>query len=134
MTNSCTTQPQDMKCCSCHFPPAFLDKGGGVAQLVERRTRYPMTRGSNPSGAQEKIVSFSEEKMLCWLVVVVPNPPVCIRTHKNYHVRTLKIHVQSLVDYGNTKRPSMHLSDRVALLLRLLQPYRVKASRISRLG
>ena len=42
--------------------------GDGVALLVERRTQdsmTPVTRGSNPSAAQEQFVSFSESKMLC---------------------------------------------------------------------
>ena len=42
--------------------------GDGVAQLVERRTLDPKTRGSNPAcvrSPQEKCVSFSESKMLC---------------------------------------------------------------------
>ena len=41
--------------------------------------------------------------------------PMCIRTHNNDHVRTLKIissPCQSSVDYGNMKTPSMHFTDR----------------------
>ena len=46
--------------------------GGGAAQLVERQTQDPvdsMTRVWTQSGAQEKLVSFSESKMLCWLAL-----------------------------------------------------------------
>ena len=39
--------------------------GDGVAQLVQRRTRIQRTKVRTPSGAQEKLVSFSESKMLC---------------------------------------------------------------------
>ena len=69
---------------------------------------------------------------------VCPTAPVCILTHKNDHVCTLKnpvvhvffwgvffwgfsvVHVERSVDYGNTKRPSMPLWDWVVPLLRLL--------------
>ena len=53
----------------------------GMAQLGERRTRDPKTGGSNPGPVMSTInicESFSESKMLCWLVVVVPNPRVYI--------------------------------------------------------
>ena len=65
--------------------------GDGVAQLVEHWTQDPKDEGSNPVRSTiKKIVSFSESKM-CRLVVGVPNPLLCLRTHKNDHIRTLQI-------------------------------------------
>ena len=40
----------------------------GVAQLVERQTQDPKTRGSNPAcvrSTRKNVESFSESKMLC---------------------------------------------------------------------
>ena len=68
-----------------------------VAQLVERRTRDPKTRGSNPAcvrSTRKKCENFSESKLLCCAdsLSVCPNPRVCItRTHKKAHVCTLRI-------------------------------------------
>ena len=55
--------------------------GGRVVQLVEYRTLDSMTSATQvrtPSGAQDKFVSFSQSKMLCWLAVSVPNPCVYV--------------------------------------------------------
>ena len=53
---------------------------GGVAQLVERHTRDPKTEGFEPRLRQKCVDSLS----------VCPTP-VCMRTHKNDHIHTLKI-------------------------------------------
>ena len=45
---------------------------------------------SNPSEAQETSVSSSESNMCADSLSVCPTP-VCMRMHKNDHVRTLKI-------------------------------------------
>ena len=71
-----------------------LARGDGVAQWVERRTRDPRTRGSNPvMGAEGKIVRvFSESKNVVLTSCRCVNAtPVFIRMHENDHVRTLKI-------------------------------------------
>ena len=52
--------------------------------LVERRTQDPKDRGSNPVRSTILMCEFSESKMLC-------PTPLCIRAHKNDHVRTLNI-------------------------------------------
>ena len=68
-----------------------------VAQYLERRPQDPMdsmTGGSNPvkEQHQNKIVSvFSSQKWCADSCSVCPIPRVCIRTHENNHVRTLKI-------------------------------------------
>ena len=63
-------------------------RGDGVAQVVDHRTRDPKIRGSNPSRSTRK--SFPESKCCADSLSVCPTP-VCLRTHKNDHVRTLKI-------------------------------------------
>ena len=69
-----------------------------------------MTRVWTPSGVQERFLNFSESKILCWLTVCVSNPSVLYA-----HIRMIMYTrsrscspCQSLVDYGNTKRLSMH--------------------------
>ena len=47
-------------------PVEDIVSGDGLAQLVERRTRDPKTRGSNPvRSARNNCDSFSEAKTLC---------------------------------------------------------------------
>ena len=107
---------------STRFSPHIRLVGDGVAQLVERWTRNPKDWGSNPVRSTGNICEFSAESKMCWLAVGVPNLRVYICTHKNYHVRTIKILLcspcQSSVDYGNTKRPSMHWKVIAELALR----------------
>ena len=59
--------------------------------------------------------SFLSQKCCADSLLVCP-APVCIRTHKNTHVRTLTnypvVHVGSSVDYGNRKISSMHFTVR----------------------
>ena len=79
-----------------------------VAQLVERRPRDPikwLTRGSNPVRSTRTICErfFSESKLLCWLVVSVPNPRVIIRTHKHDHVRRLNI-LLSMLEFDGLRK------------------------------
>ena len=113
-----------------------VSRGGGVAQLVERRTQKSKDPKFEPRQEHKKTLGvFSSQNVVLTRRCV--QPPVFIRAHKNAHVRTLKIPCstcQSSVDYGNAKRPSMHLQDWVALLLRQLQPYPRKVARISRKG
>ena len=66
----------------------------GVARLVQRRglqVERPQVRTPSASGAQENIVSFVLVKNVVLTRCRCAQPPVCIRTHKNDHVRTLKI-------------------------------------------
>ena len=49
--------------------------GNGVAQLVEHRLEIQRPQVRTLPGAQEKFECF-QVKMLCWLVVDVPNPHV----------------------------------------------------------
>ena len=62
-------------------------RGDGVAQLVERRTRDPKDRGSNPVSSTRKKCEFFRVKN----VVLTPCRCVYARTHKNDHVRMIKI-------------------------------------------
>ena len=78
--------------------------GDKVAQLVERRTRDPNTRGSKPLlGAQEKSVKICPSQKCCADSLSVCPAPVCIRTHKNDHVRTIKI-LLSMSDFGELRK------------------------------
>ena len=89
------------------------------AQLVKRRTRDPKTQGSNPIRSTRKsysIESFSESKCADSLSMC---PTPCIRMITYAHKRSCSP-CPSSVDYENTKGPSMHLLEWVALLLRLL--------------
>ena len=67
-----------------------------VSQLIERQTQDPKTRGSNSElWVWDKKLSFSESKLLCWLVVGVPTSPrVYVRTHKNYQCQSCYMHVK----------------------------------------
>ena len=69
-----------------------LDMGDAVAQLVERLTRDPKSRGYNPirSIRKKTVRVFSESKCCADSLSLCPTA-VCIRTHKNDHVRTLQI-------------------------------------------
>ena len=50
-------------------------------------------------------VRSTRTKCECRLVVGVPNPPVCIRTDKKGHVRTLKIKfLQSTSEFGGSRK------------------------------
>ena len=60
--------------------------GDGVAQLVERRTQYLM---ANPIRSTRKMYKFFSKK--CADSLSVCPTPMCISTHKNDHVHTLKI-------------------------------------------
>ena len=71
--------------------------------IVRASTRDPKTRGSNPVWSTRQIcVSFSESKCCADSLSVCPTP-VCIRTHKNDHVRTLKI-LQSTSEFGGLQK------------------------------
>ena len=61
-----------------------------MAQLVERWTRDPKTRGSNPVRRTSKqfCEGFPESKCCADSLLVCPTPG-CIITHKNDHIRTL---------------------------------------------
>ena len=58
-------------------------------------------------------LSVSESQLFCADSLWVCSTLECIRTRTSDHVRTLKIITCSpwSVDYGNTKRPSMHYTD-----------------------
>ena len=77
----------------------WLNLGDGVAQLVERRTRDPETRGSNPiRNTRKSCGSFSPR------VKNVVLTRLCAQQHMCTHVKDHVIHVSSM-DYG----PSMQL-------------------------
>ena len=63
----------------------------GVAQLVERRTQDSKDSGSNPYRSTTKNVWVFPSHKCCADSLSVCPIPVCIRTHKNKYVRTLKI-------------------------------------------
>ena len=62
-----------------------------VAQLLERRIKIRSPEVRTPSGAQQKIVRVFMIQKYCADSLPVCLTPVCMRTHKNAHVRTLKI-------------------------------------------
>ena len=62
-------------------------RGNGVARLVEIQRPEVQT----PSEAQEKFVRVFLSQKCCADSLSVCPTPVCIRTHKNEHIRTLKI-------------------------------------------
>ena len=73
-------------------------RGDGVAQSDGLEIQRPEVRTWSASGAQEQCVRvFRSQKMLCWLAVGLP---VCIRTHKNGHVRTLT----SMSEFGGLRK------------------------------
>ena len=65
--------------------------GDGVAQWVERRTRDPKTRGSNPVKSTRKMCAIFRVKNVVLTRCRCAQTPVCMRTRNNDHVRTLKI-------------------------------------------
>ena len=68
-------------------------RGDRVAQWLERRTRdsvTSVTRVRTPLGAQGNFVIFVPSQTCADSLSVCPTP-VCIRTRKDDHVRTLKI-------------------------------------------
>ena len=69
------------------------DHGAEVTQFLERRTQDPKDRGSNPVRSTRTTLIFSRvnKVVLARCRCVCAQPPVCIRAHKNEHVRTLKI-------------------------------------------
>ena len=82
-------------------------QGGSVGRASDSRStdlRFEPHQGHKTNLCQFFRVK-NAELTCCWSV-----QPPCIPMHKNDHVHTLKIlsPCQSLVDYRNTKRPSMH--------------------------
>ena len=75
---------------SCYKASHINYWGDGVAQLAEHRLQIQRPEIRTPSGEQEQIVSFFAESKCCADSSVCPTP-VCVRLHKNGHVRTLKI-------------------------------------------
>ena len=65
--------------------------GDGVAQYLSVGLEIPKTRGSNPVRRKQNMCeSFSESKCYADSLSVCITP-VYTRTHRNNHVRTLKI-------------------------------------------
>ena len=68
---------------------------------------------SSPVRCTRKTVRVFPGQKCCADSLSVCPTPVCVHTHTNDHVRTLKIPYrspcQSSVDYGSLRRPSMHL-------------------------
>ena len=83
LTRACRPLIRQLKC----------TKGDGVAQLVEHRLDIQRSEVRTPSGTQYKknCESFSESNFCADSLSSVCPTPVCIRTHNNGHVRTLKI-------------------------------------------
>ena len=92
---SCSKKAQTL---DTHTRLYSMDRGGGVAQLVERRTQAPKDRGSNPVKSTRRICEFFRVKN-----VVLTRPPPVYYTHKNDHVRTLKI-LYSMSEFGGLRK------------------------------
>ena len=75
------------ECTWCIF---LTEWGDVVAQLVERQTPDRKDEGSNPVRSTRNNCEFFRVKKCADLLSVCPTP-VCICTHKNDHVHTLKI-------------------------------------------
>ena len=56
-------------------------RGDGVAQLIERRSQDPKTRGSNPVRSTRKNCEFSPVKNVVLTRCLCAQTPVCTRTH-----------------------------------------------------
>ena len=65
-------------------------------------TRDPKTRGSNPVQRTRQICDTFSESKCCADLSECPTP-VCIRTHKNDHVRILKI-LKSMSEFGGLRK------------------------------
>ena len=61
-----------------------------MAQLVERRTRDTKTRDSNPVMITRKLCQTCSVKNEVLIRRCAQLTPVCVRTHNNGHVRTLR--------------------------------------------
>ena len=81
-----------------------------LAQWLEHWTGDLKVEGSNLFRSTKKRWSCSELNRLCWLAVIVPQPP-CIHRHAKAMCEPERScgPCQSLVDYGNTKITTMHL-------------------------
>ena len=97
--------------------------GDWMVELVERASdfeiRRPEVRTPPASGrrsTRKNCESFSKSNiMLCWLAVGVPNPSCVAYVYARITMITYACSrscspCQSSVDYGNTKRPSMHFN------------------------
>ena len=88
-----------------------LTTGDGVAQLVERRTRDPKDRGSNPVRGTRKNCEFFRVRNIVLTRCRCVQPP-CVYAHTRMitgYARYISCSpCQSSVDYENTKRSSMH--------------------------
>ena len=77
-----------------HTQPSNAAEEDGVAPMVEHRIWDPKSsevRTPLASGAQETFVIVFPSQKRCADSLSVWATPVCTRTHKNNHVRTLKI-------------------------------------------
>ena len=73
-----------------------------MAQLEERRTRDPKTQGSNAIRSTRTICEFFRVKNVMLTRQCAQPPCVYIHTHKNDHVRMLKI--LSMVEFGGLRK------------------------------
>ena len=85
--------------------PVLWQRGDGTGWLNWYSVGLGIQRPEvpTPSGEEVKLGSFSESKMLCRLRCRCAQPPACIRTRKNNHVRTLKIPL-SMSEFGGLRK------------------------------
>ena len=98
-------------------------RGDGAPQWVERLTSQSKARVGFPPGAREKLNEFFKVKNVVLTLSVCPTP-VCIRTHKNNHVLTLKMHSPTVSEFGGLRKheQTQHtFAGLGTLLLRLLR-------------
>ena len=81
-------------CNTCH-------RGVGVVQLVERRTREPKDPRFEPNQEHKKMF-FPVKNVVLTRYRCCPTP-VCIRTDKNDHVRSLSI-MYSMSEFGGLRK------------------------------
>ena len=90
-------------------------RGGSIGRASDSKSKGPRFK-SRPEHNKNKSEFFLIQKLCADSLSVCPTP-TCIHRHKNDHVRTVRSCSprQSSVDYGNTKRPSMHWKVELAL-------------------
>ena len=94
--------------------------GGDVAQLIEHRTGTPLTQVPFPGTSRDFPPRVNFQCRLSDGVRATPCAIACINICA--HVKDPVVHVESSVDYGNTKTPSMHLRLASATLSQLAFP------------
>ena len=79
----------------CHDTPCLFVLGVELMTMISVVSAIGLeikkSRVRIPPGAQEKLEFFRVKKVVLTTRCRCAQPPVCIRTHTKYHVRTLKI-------------------------------------------